>query len=123
MFKSLWMLPVCLVAGIALAQDATKVEPTHYKIAFENEAVQVVNIHYGPHEKSSMHTHPAGVIVYVSEGHFRFTDDKGNTTEAYAKAGDSRWFPTFKHTVENLSDKPFDGVYIGMKKAAPVKKD
>ena len=38
----------------ALAQDPTKVEPTHYKLAFENEYVQVVNVHYGPHEKSSM---------------------------------------------------------------------
>ena len=35
--------------------------------------------------------------------------------EASAKAGEARWFPAFKHKVENLSDKPFDGVYIEIK--------
>ena len=34
----------------SLAQDPTKVEPKHYKLAFENEWVQVVDVHYGPHE-------------------------------------------------------------------------
>src|SRR5216683_694493 len=51
--KPFWVVGfVCLALGATLAQDPTKVEPTHYKLAFENEWVQVVNIHYGPHEKS-----------------------------------------------------------------------
>lgn len=106
-----------LVLGSTLvAQDATKVEPTHYHVAFENENVRVVNMHYGPHEKSTMHQHPAGVAVYITAGHFRFTDENGKVTEANAKAGETRWFPAFRHKVENLSDKPFDAVYIEIKK-------
>src|SRR5258708_2347961 len=60
---------VLLFSSATLAQDPTKVEPTHYKLAFENEYVQVVNVHYGPHEKSSMHAHPGGVVVVLTAGH------------------------------------------------------
>jgi beta-alanine degradation protein BauB len=109
------LLFACLVSSGALAQDATKVEPKHYKLAFENASVQVVDVHYGPHEKSGMHDHPGGVVVYITGGHIRFTDEKGATKEVNAKAGEARFFPAFKHRVENLGDKSFDAVYIGLK--------
>ncbi|MBV8049805.1 MAG: cupin domain-containing protein [Acidobacteriaceae bacterium] len=92
-----------------------KVEPTHYKLAFENEWVQVVNVHYGPHEKSRMHNHPGGVVVVLTEGHLRFTDQNGKSQEVFAKPGESRWFPPFKHQVENLGDTAYNAVYVGVK--------
>jgi hypothetical protein len=88
----MWCRIVCaavilsLAATVAAAQDPTKVEPKHYKLHFENERVQVVDVHYGPHEKSEMHDHPAGVSVSVTGGHLRFTDANGKVTEVYAKA-------------------------------------
>lgn len=106
---------VCLAATSARAQDPTKVEPKHYKLQFENERVQVVNVHYGPHEKSEMHDHPGGVVVVVTAGHLKFTDQSGKVTEVHAKAGEARWFPPFKHKVENLGDEPYNAVYIGIK--------
>jgi quercetin dioxygenase-like cupin family protein len=106
---------VCLVVQASLAQDPTKVEPKHYRLAFENEWVQVVNVHYGPHEKSAMHDHPGGVVVILSGGHLRFTDQDGKAQEVYANAGESRWFPPFKHEVENLGDTAYNAVYIGIK--------
>jgi quercetin dioxygenase-like cupin family protein len=110
---------MCLVgAGSALAQDPLKAAPTHYKLAFENEYVQVLYIHYGPHEKSTMHSHPSGVVVNLTNGHLRFIDDKGKTQEVSAIHGEARWFPPFKHQVENLSNTTYDGIYIGIK-AAP----
>jgi quercetin dioxygenase-like cupin family protein len=115
MYKRLLALTV-LFGNAVVAQDATKVEPTHYHVGFENENVRVINMHYGPHEKSAMHQHAAGVAVYITGGNFRFTDENGKVSEASAKAGEARWFPAFKHKVENLSDKPFDGVYIEIKK-------
>jgi quercetin dioxygenase-like cupin family protein len=106
---------ICLAVNVAAAQDPTKVEPKHYKLDFENDRVQVVNVHYGPHEKSEMHEHPGGVSVAVTGGHLRFTDQNGKVTEVYAKAGEARWFPPFKHKVENLGDEPYNGVYVGIK--------
>jgi quercetin dioxygenase-like cupin family protein len=106
---------VCLAISSAVAQDPTKVEPKHYKLHFENDRVQVVDVHYGPHEKSEMHEHPGGVSVSVTGGHLRFTDQNGKVTEVFAKAGEARWFPPFKHKVENLGDEPYNAVYIGIK--------
>jgi len=100
---------------IAFPQDPLKVEPTHYRLAFENEYVQVVNVHYGPHEKSALHAHMGGVVVVLTAGHLRFTDENGKTQEVFAKPGDPRWFPPFKHKVENLGDTTYNAVYIGIK--------
>lgn len=105
----------CLAAASAVAQDPTKVEPTHYHLDFENERVQVVSVHYGPHEKSSLHEHPGGVVVVITGGHLRFIDQTGKVQEVYAKPGEARWFPPFKHRVENLGDTPYNAVYVGVK--------
>ncbi len=106
---------VCLAVSAARAQDPTKVEPKHYKLDFENERVQVVSVHYGPHEKSVLHDHPGGVVVSLTDAHLRFTDENGKVREVYSKAGESRWYAPFKHRVENLGDTPYDAVYIGVK--------
>jgi len=114
--KLFWTVTaVCLVLNTVLAQDPTKVEPKHYTLAFENEWVQVVNVHYGPHEKSAMHDHPGGVVVILTAAHLKFTDQNGKTREVYAKPGESRWFPPLKHRVENLGDTAYNAVYIAIK--------
>lgn len=107
-----------LVISLALAQDATRAEPKHYKLAFENDKVQVVYIQYGPHEKSKLHSHPQGVVVNISAAHLLFTDESGKIQEVYSSPGEARWFPPFRHTVENLGDTQYSGVYIGIKNGA-----
>ena len=106
---------VCATAVFASAQDPTKVEPKHYKLDFENDRVQVVSVHYGPHEKSALHEHPGGVVVALTAAHLRFTDENGKTREVYSKPGETRWYPPFKHMVENLGDTTYEAVYVGIK--------
>ncbi|HZC21986.1 MAG TPA: hypothetical protein VE866_01510 [Candidatus Binatia bacterium] len=114
--KLFWAgLLVCLGSTFALGQDPTKVEPKHYRLDFENDRVQVVSVHYGPHEKSALHEHPGGVVVILTEAHLRFTDENGKTREVFSKPGEARWYPPFKHKVENLGDTAYDAVYIGIK--------
>ena len=115
--KILWAFVLVPVLGVtsSVAQDPTKVEPTHYKLGFENEHVQVVYIHYGPHEKSALHDHSPGVVINLTNGHLRFVDQNGNVQEVRATHGEARWFPAFKHRVENLSDTSYDGVYVAVK--------
>jgi len=107
-----WIL---VISALSFAQDPTKVAPSHYKVAFENASVQVVNVHYGPHEKSALHDHPGGVVVVITGGHLKFTDENGTVTEVFSKAGESRWFPPFRHKVENVGNTPYNAVYIGIK--------
>jgi len=106
---------VCLASIAGLAQDPTKVEPKHYARSFENEHVDVVSVTYGPHEKSGLHEHPGGVVVSITEAHLRFTDENGKVREVFAKPGEARWYPAFKHKVENLGDTTYRAVYIGIK--------
>ena len=108
---------VVLLLGFssAHAQDPTKVEPRHYKLDFENDKVQVVSVHYGPHEKSAMHEHPGGVVVVITAGHLKFTDENGKVTEVFAKPGEARWFAPFRHRVENVGDTSYNAVYVGIK--------
>ena len=113
--KIVWLGIVVCLAVSAAAQDPIKTEPKHYKLDFENDKVQVVSVHYGPHEKSNLHEHPGGVVVALTEGHLRFTDENGKTREAFSKPGEVRWYAPFKHRVENLSDTAYDAVYVGIK--------
>jgi len=106
---------VCLGSAFALGQDPTKVEPKHYRLDFENDRVQVLSVHYGPHEKSVLHEHPGGVVVILTEAHLRFTDENGKTREIFSKPGEARWYPPFHHRVENLGDTSYDAVYVGIK--------
>ena len=121
MRKLIWTIVFAVLAlSLTLAQDATKVEPGHYKLAFENDKVQVVYIQYGPHEKSRMHSHPQGVVVNISEAHLRFTHENGKTQDVYSEPGEARWFPPFRHTVENLGETSYSGVYIAVKGSTAV---
>jgi quercetin dioxygenase-like cupin family protein len=116
MAKLFWAgMFVCLSTAFALSQDPTKVEPKHYSRNFENEHVDVISVTYGPHEKSALHDHPGGVVVSITEAHLRFTDESGKVREVFAKPGEVRWYPPFKHRVENLGDTTYHAVYIGMK--------
>jgi len=109
------LLTLVVGASPAFSQEAFKAEPAHYKLGFENDHVQVVYVHYGPHEKSALHEHPGGVVVNITGGHLRFTDQTGKVQEVHSKAGEARWFAAFKHRVENLGDEPYNAVYVGVK--------
>jgi hypothetical protein len=109
------VLFVISVLNFALAQDPWKSEPDHYRLAFQNESVEVVNIHYGPHERSGMFSHPAGVIVALSSGHIRFVDEQGNVKVSSYSPGDTRWVPSIKHRGENLEDTTYSAIFIGLK--------
>jgi quercetin dioxygenase-like cupin family protein len=113
--KLLGAVFVLLAAAVVLAQNPTVVEPKHYLLQFQNDRVEVVFIHYGPHEKSRIHDHPNGVVVNLTAGHLRFIDQNGKVQEVFGKAGEARWFPPFKHRVENLGDAAYEGIYIGLK--------
>jgi quercetin dioxygenase-like cupin family protein len=105
-----------MAAAPALAQDAVKVDPKHYKVEFENEQVRVLRITYAPHEKSVMHEHPANVAVFSTDGRARMTTPDGKTQDIEWKAGKTQWDPGGKHLPENVSDKPFELVLVELKK-------
>ena len=115
------LLPT-LAAVPAMAQDAVKVDPKHYKVEFENAQVRVLRITYGPHEKSVMHSHPANVAIFLTDGQARFTLPDGKTQDAPVKAGTTEWDGGGKHLPENTGDKPFELILVELKGKAGAAK-
>lgn len=109
---------VCVTAAIASAQDPVKVDPAHYKVESENAQVRVLRVHYGPHEKSVLHSHPASVVVYLTDGKIKFTDAEGKTQDAVAKTGQTAYSAPQVHNPENVGDTPFEAIVIELKGGA-----
>jgi len=108
------MLCLCL-APILWAQDAVKVDPKHYSVVTENDQVRVLKVHYGPHEKSIMHSHPDSVAVSLTTGKVQFTLPDGKTQVVDFKSGDSQFTPAGTHLPENISDHAMDIVLVELK--------
>ena len=99
-------------------QDAVKADPKHYTVEFENDQMRVLRIKYGPHEKSVMHSHPAGVVIMLTDMNTKFTFADGKTEERQGKAGSVLQAEAVSHLPENLSDQPFEAVLVELKKPA-----
>jgi quercetin dioxygenase-like cupin family protein len=113
LFSALFVLVIAVPA--ALAQDATKVDAKHYKIEFQNSRVRIVRAHYGPHEKSVMHSHPDLVAIFQTDGRVKFTFPNGKTEEQDTKAGQALFIRAVKHLPENLTDNDMEVVLVEFK--------
>jgi beta-alanine degradation protein BauB len=85
------------------------------KIVAENDQVRVLHFRYDPGVKSEMHSHPDNVSIPLVDSHLRVTSGEGKTTETNGRAGDARYRPAFKHAVENIGDKPYEGIIVELK--------
>jgi quercetin dioxygenase-like cupin family protein len=113
LFSAVFVLVIAVPA--ALAQDATKVDAKHYKVEFQNSRVRIVRAHYGPHEKSVMHSHPDSVAIFQTDGRVKFTFPNGKTEERDMKAGQAIWTPAVKHLPENLTDNDMEVILVEFK--------
>jgi quercetin dioxygenase-like cupin family protein len=94
----------------------------HNKVEVENDEVRVVHFHYGPGEKSPMHSHPRNVVVWLTDSKFKGTTADGKSGEMQGKAGSVVWRDATVHMVENLGTAPSEGLIIEMKTPAPKAK-
>ena len=108
------VLSLCLVP-IVSAQDAAKVDSKHYTVISENAQVRILKVHYGPHEKSVMHSHPAAVAVFLTDSKARFTFPDGKTEDVSNKAGDAHYTPALTHLPENLGENGMDVIVVELK--------
>jgi quercetin dioxygenase-like cupin family protein len=96
--------------------DPVKVDPKHYKVEFENDRVRVLRITYGPGEKSVMHYHPDGVVVYLTDANTRMTFPDGKTHDYPGKSGQASWTVAGAHLPQNIGDKKFEAILVELKK-------
>jgi quercetin dioxygenase-like cupin family protein len=105
----------CGYTPLLQAQDAVKVDSKHYSVVSENANVRILRVHYGAHEKSIMHSHPATVAVFLSDGKGKFNFPDGKSQEFAVKAGDAMYNAAGTHLPENTGDQPLDLIVIELK--------
>ena len=108
------LLSICVVPVMS-AQDAVKVDAKHYTVVTDNAQVRILKVHYGPHEKSVMHSHPDAVAVFLTDSTVRFTFPGGKTEDSTVKVGEARYTPRTVHLPENTSDKDMEVIVIELK--------
>jgi quercetin dioxygenase-like cupin family protein len=113
---ALYVAAVCLCcATILSAQDAVKVDPKHYSVVSENNQVRILKVHYGPHEKSVMHSHPNTVAVFLTDAKGTFTFPDGKKQDFTVKAGDAQYSAAGTHLPENTGDKDMEVIVTELK--------
>jgi quercetin dioxygenase-like cupin family protein len=112
------LMAMTLLAGVAAAaaQDPVKVDPKHYRVTLENENVRVLRISVPPHESAPMHSHPASVLIWITDSHIKLIHPDGKTDEAFRKAGQTNWSEAEVHAGENIGDTVSECVQVEFKK-------
>ena len=112
---------VLVWSGAALAQDAVKADPAHYKVVFENASVRVLRIGYAPGAKSSMHQHPDAIVVPLAAAKVRFTLPDGKSEDSEMANESATYTPAGTHNPANIGTRSLDALLIEFKTAAPGK--
>ncbi len=115
----LGLLPMLVLAKSAPAQDATKVQPQAYRVAFENDKLRVLDYNSRPGMGicgNGMHSHPAHLTVVLSGGSVRIRTPDGKTVEQNdIPAGVVFWSEAETHNVENVSGSNMRSLIIELK--------
>jgi|SRR5262245_58297953 len=92
-----------LAGGAAIAQELSKVDPTHVALKLDNATLQVTEVTLKPGEKLPLHTHPAYAVYTIQGGTVRFAFQGGEPVNAVWDHGDVVYGdPEGPHTTENI---------------------
>ena len=112
-----------LFSGAALAQELSKVDPTHVALKLDNETLQVTEITLKPGEKLPLHTHPAYVVYTIQGGSVRIAFQGGKTDDVVWNHGDVIYGdPEGAHTTENVGKTTVKILLVEVKAPAANKK-
>ena len=112
------LLPGLALADVAHAQDPAKMQPTSYRVAFENDKLRVLEHRSRPGMGvcgDGMHSHPAHLTVVLSPGKARVKLPDGKTFVGENKLGDVFWSEAETHEVENISGRDMRALLVELK--------
>ena len=84
--------------------DAPAADPKHYSVSFENDVARFIRVRYGPGEKSPMHGHLPGCVVYLTDQTMNFTVPDGSSDKDTVEAGALGCGDGNVHAAENLEE-------------------
>ena len=123
-----YMLAVLAIAAAAhiSAQDGATALTQNYRTLLDNEHIQVVRVHYDPHEELPEHDHSRYPTVYVylsNSGPVRFVHDEAHPFALTRRPVRVGWFRVSpgrveKHRVANLGPMASDLLRVECKQIA-----
>lgn len=115
----LYVLPCMALTTVVRAQDATKVQPQSYRVAFENDKVRVLEFNSRPGMGvcgNGVHSHPAHLTVLLSNAAVRVTTADGKVEQHDdMRLGELFWSEAETHSVENISGNNIRSLILELK--------
>lgn len=102
---------------------AVAADPGHYSVAYENDAIRILTVEYGPGESSVMHSHPAHCAVALGESSFRMTDPAEAARDVALEEGGVVCVEAGAHRPENAGDEAAAVVLVEFKPGATAGSD
>jgi hypothetical protein len=112
------LLPGFALVDTASAQDATRIQPQSFRVAFENDKLRALEYRGRPGMGvcgEGMHSHPAHLTVVLFNGKVRARTPDGKVHVATGKVGDIFWSEAETHEVENISGRASHAMLIELK--------
>jgi hypothetical protein len=84
--------------------DAVTADPKHYSVSFENDVARFLRVKYPKGEKSVMHRHRPGCVVFLTDQTFNFAVPDGPAEPASVPAGALGCSDGNVHLPENIGE-------------------
>ncbi len=112
------------LGGAAMAQELSKVDPTHVTVKLDNDTLQVTEVSFDPGEKLALHSHPAYTFYTIYGGTARIVYQDGKTEDVVWNHGDVLYGdPEGPHTTENTGKTTIKILLVEVKGPAAAKKN
>ncbi len=95
--------------------DAVMADSSHYAVEFENDAVRIIRISYGPGDRSVMHSHAASCFVAIRDMPTRMTYPDGETEDMALTAGQFICSDAGAHLPQNIGVGAAEGILFEFK--------
>jgi hypothetical protein len=102
--------------------DAVTADPTHYSVSFENDVARFLRVKYGPGERSVMHRHLPGCVIFLTDQTFNFTIPDGSTEPAEVPAGALGCSDGNVHLPENIGKEAAEFIMVEFKDRTTFRK-
>ena len=102
--------------------DAVAADPKHYSVSFENDVARFLRVRYGPGERSVMHRHLPGCVIFLTDQTFNFTVPDGTTEPASVPAGALGCSDGNVHLPENVGAAAAEFIMVEFKDRSTFRK-
>ena len=108
--------------GASTFPDAVTADPKHYSVSFENDVARFLRVKYGAGDKSVMHRHLPGCVIFLTDQTFNFTLPDGTTEPASVPAGALGCSDGNVHQPENIAKEAAEFIMVEFKDRSAFQK-